>query len=1080
MGVSGLNSTLKSLMFWVLLVVVAVLIWNVSSRLQQNEHQMRFSDFIAAAESGKVQSVEITGQQIKGVSIDNETFHSYAPDQYEGLANRLIERGVVVQAKEPTASPWASLFYTWAPVLLMIGFWVFFMRQMQSGGNKALSFGKSKAKLSSNSQKKVTFKDVAGVDEAKEELQEIIEFLKEPQKFQKLGGRIPKGVLLMGSPGTGKTLLARAVAGEANVPFFSISGSDFVEMFVGVGASRVRDLFEQGKKNAPCIVFIDEIDAVGGRRGGSHVGANDEREQTLNQLLAEMDGFDPAVGVVVLAATNRPDVLDPALLRPGRFDRRVVVSRPDVRGREGILQVHTRKIPLSEDVDITTLARATPGVAATLLCASPGMREDSLNGPPRPSSTTHRSAAVFSIIASAAGVPIVGDIVYLGEVAELRRSETDAGAGVLRIGAGASLEQAWRALADPLPTPSTLIKLSLLMRYTRKVSPGFDVLFGVYNETDYGRRGIQYVHYPTYLRPRPMVDLRWYHQPRAGLELYYGLADRIARFGADEVVIVTTGDGATSEGEFWESLNAACALGLPVVYVVEDNGYAISVPVEVQTAGGSISNLVSGFPGLNVVGCDGTDLVDSYRAAGEAIAYTRRRRRPSLIHATCTRPYSHSMSDDETAYRTEEERAAQTERDPLTKAYALLVEFRIATPLELDALAAEVEAEVAAASDEALASPPPPPSSAMRHLYSEEVDPTSAAFDTEEAPHVGSDKLLTMVDLINSCLKSEMARDPRVVVLGQDVADCSREPALSEVKGKGGVFKVTYGLQREFGSDRVYNAPIAEAGIVGRAIGMALRGLKPVVEIQFFDYIWPAMMQIRGELATQRYRSNGVFAAPVVIRVAYGGYLKGGAIYHSQTGESIFAHCPGIHVCMPSTAVDAAGLLRTAIRCEDPVLFLEHKHLYRQVYNKGRDPGPDFMIPFGKAAVRRSGADVTVVTCGALVKRSLDAARIAHEEHGIDAEVIDLRTVKPLDMECIADSVKKTGKVLIVHEDSLSWGIGAEIAARVADDLFEWLDGPVRRVASLDTWVAYAPGVEDATLPQTPDVVEAIVELGEY
>ena len=559
-----------------------------------------------------------------------------------------------------------------------------------------------------------------------------------------------------------------------------------------------------------------------------------------------------------------------------------------------------------------------------------------------------------------------------------------------------------------------------------------------------------------------------------------GLADRIARFGEDEVVIVTTGDGATSEGEFWESLNAACALGLPVVFVVEDNGYAISVPVEVQTAGGSISNLVSGFPGLNIVGCDGTDLVDSYRAAGEAIGYTRRRRRPSLIHASCTRPYSHSMSDDETAYRTEEERAAQHERDPLTKAHALLVEFRIATPAELDALAAEVEAEVMAASDEALASPPPPPSSAMRHLYSEEVDPTSAAFDTEEAPHVGSDKLLTMVDLINSCLKSEMARDPRVVVLGQDVADCSREQALSEVKGKGGVFKVTYGLQREFGSDRVYNAPIAEAGIVGRAIGMALRGLKPVVEIQFFDYIWPAMMQIRDELATHRYRSNGVFPSPVVIRVAYGGYLKGGAIYHSQTGESIFAHCPGLHVCMPSTAVDANGLLRTAIRCEDPVLFLEHKHLYRQVYNKGRDPGPDFMIPFGKAAVRRSGSDVTVVTCGALVKRSLDAARIAHEEHGIDAEVIDLRTVKPLDMERIADSVKKTGKVLIVHEDSLSWGIGAEIAARVADDLFEWLDGPVRRVASLDTWVAYAPGVEDATLPQTPDVVEAIVQLGEY
>jgi cell division protease FtsH len=357
-----LNSTLKSLLFWMVLVVVGVLIWSFSTKYQTRDHRLTFSEFMSAVDSGNVSHVVITGQEISGTTKDNkESFRTYAPTQYEGLANKLVDRGVAVDSKEPTASPWASLLYNWAPFLVMIGFWIFFMRQMQSGGNKALSFGKSKAKLSSSSQKKVTFKDVAGVDEAKDELQEIIEFLKEPQKFQKLGGRIPKGVLLMGSPGTGKTLLARAVAGEANVPFFSISGSDFVEMFVGVGASRVRDLFEQGKKNAPCIVFIDEIDAVGRHRGAGLGGGHDEREQTLNQLLVEMDGFESNEGVILVAATNRPDVLDPALLRPGRFDRRIVVNRPDVKGREGILSVHTRKIPMADDVDVAVLARGSAG-----------------------------------------------------------------------------------------------------------------------------------------------------------------------------------------------------------------------------------------------------------------------------------------------------------------------------------------------------------------------------------------------------------------------------------------------------------------------------------------------------------------------------------------------------------------------------------------------------------------------------------------------------------------------------------------------------------------------------------------------
>src|SRR5688572_19065209 len=343
------------------LIAVGGLVWNFSTKYQASAKSLSFSEFMASVDAGQVERVTITGNDITGVNKANESFRTYAPPQYEGLANKLIERNVVVTARQPTDSPWAALLYTWAPILLMIGFWLFFMRQMQSGGNKALSFGKSKAKLSSSTQKKVTFKDVAGVDEAKDELQEIIDFLKEPQKFQKLGGRIPKGVLLMGPPGTGKTLLARAVAGEANVPFFSISGSDFVEMFVGVGASRVRDLFEQGKKNAPCIIFIDEIDAVGRHRGAGLGGGHDEREQTLNQLLVEMDGFESNEGVILMAATNRPDVLDPALLRPGRFDRRVIVNRPDVRGREGILAVHTRKIPMADDVDIKILARGTVG-----------------------------------------------------------------------------------------------------------------------------------------------------------------------------------------------------------------------------------------------------------------------------------------------------------------------------------------------------------------------------------------------------------------------------------------------------------------------------------------------------------------------------------------------------------------------------------------------------------------------------------------------------------------------------------------------------------------------------------------------
>lgn len=549
----------------------------------------------------------------------------------------------------------------------------------------------------------------------------------------------------------------------------------------------------------------------------------------------------------------------------------------------------------------------------------------------------------------------------------------------------------------------------------------------------------------------------------------------------DEIVVVSSGDGTTSEGEFFEALNSACILELPVLFLIEDNGYAISVPVEVQTAGGSISKVVSGFPGLEIFECDGCDVIDSHKVAGEAVQHVRSGRGPALLHAHVTRPYSHSMSDDERMYRTEAERERQAARDPLILTRALLLSRGVATADELDALEAQIEADVAAAADEALTYPQPGPETVTQHLFSEDVDPTGPDFDTEDAPAFDPEgKDLTMVDLLNRCMASEMERDPRILVFGEDVADASREGALDEVKGKGGVFKVTHGLQARFGGDRVFNTPLAEANIVGRAIGLALRGMKPVVEIQFFDYIWPAMMQIRNELATMRYRSNGTFSSPVVIRVTYGGYLKGGGIYHSQTGESLFAHCPGLRVVLPSNALDANGLLRTAIRSEDPVLFLEHKHLYRQVHNKGKDPGPDFMIPFGKAKVVRPGSDLTVVTCGALVKRSMDAAKAAYDQYGINTEVIDLRTVSPFDMETIAESVRRTNKVIVAYEDSLSWGIGSEIAARIADELFPWLDGPVRRVASMDTWVAYAPQLEEIILPQVNDVLEAIVDLADY
>ncbi len=557
-----------------------------------------------------------------------------------------------------------------------------------------------------------------------------------------------------------------------------------------------------------------------------------------------------------------------------------------------------------------------------------------------------------------------------------------------------------------------------------------------------------------------------------------GMSEQLG-IASDEVVLTTTGDGTCSQGEFWEAISNAVNLRAPVVFLVEDNGYAISTPSEVQYPGGNIAALLQGYAshGLLILDeVDGCDPIASYEALKVAADHARARKGPALVRARVIRPYSHSLSDDEQLYKLKAQRVAESLRDPVHTFASQLVGWGDLTEEQLQLLKDEVQAEIDAAWDEAEASPPPKPGSYYQNLYSPAVDPTSAAFDTEPASGDQAVGAKTMLDLINATLKHEMARDPRILVFGEDVADVSRVDIQDEVKGKGGVFKTTHGLQKQFGAHRVFNTPLAEATIVGRAIGLAVRGFKPVVEIQFFDYIWPAMQQLRDELATIRWRSNGAFSCPMVVRVPIAGYLMGGATYHSQCGESTFTHIPGLRVVYPSTALDAAGLLRTAIRCEDPVLFLEPKHLYRQTHNKGNDPGPDFMIPFGKARMIREGSTLSVITYGCTVHRAVQAAREAEKE-GISVEIIDLRTLNPYDWAAIERTVKKTHRVIVAHEDTLCWGYGSEIAARIADELFFHLDAPVRRVAAKDTWVAYHPSLEDEILPQPKDFLDAYRKL---
>lgn len=531
----------------------------------------------------------------------------------------------------------------------------------------------------------------------------------------------------------------------------------------------------------------------------------------------------------------------------------------------------------------------------------------------------------------------------------------------------------------------------------------------------------------------------------------------------DEVVYVSGGEGSTSEGEFFEAVNWAAREAVPVIFFIQDNKFAISVPVTQQTAGASIYEVTKGFAGLERAHVDGTNFIETYNAVSKAVERARTGKGPTLIVADVVRLLPHSSSDDHAKYRTKEDIERDRAKDPLPKMANFLIEQGYFTDDEAREMQEEVKRVVDAAADWAESRPLPDPATVEDHVYGQAH--TNPPRDFVEPEHQGNKVVL--VDAINHALHEEMERNPKMVVFGEDIAD-----------GKGGVFTATKGLSTKFGTERAFNSPLAEASIVGVGIGMALKGWMPVPEIQFGDYIWPAFMQIRDEVAMLRYRSNGNWPCPMVIRVPVGGYIHGGH-YHSQCIESIMAHIPGIRLAFPSNAADAKGLLKAAIRGDDPVIFMEHKGLYRQGYAASPEPDAEYVLPFGIAAVKRQGSDISLVTYGAMVQKSLEASK-KMEEKGVSVEVIDLRTLNPLDKETIYQSVKKTGKVLVVHEDTLTAGFGAEISALIAKDCFEHLDGPVMRVAALDTPVPYSPPLEDAMLPNEKKIVAALEELAAY